>query len=83
MRDHEIPEIERQIDETASAGILWMIRGKLSDEALENANENDDPESYNQRFNEFLEQLIQELEILRNNPLDVEIRFKSDLNDPE
>lgn len=82
MRDHETSEIERQIEETASAGFLRMVRNKLSSDALEDANQNDDPESYNQRFNEFIEQLIQEIEILRNNPREIELRFKSDPNDP-
>jgi len=76
MRDHEIPEIERQIEETVSAGFLRMVRNKLSSDALEEANENDDPDSYCQRFNEMIEQLIQEIEILRNNPREIELRFK-------
>jgi len=78
MRDHETPEIEieRKILETTCAGFLNMVREKLSRDALEEANENDDPESYSQRFNDFLYQLIEDCQILHNNPLEIELRFK-------
>lgn len=87
MRDHEPSKasetyIEARIQEAADASILRMMREKLSSYALEEANENDDPESYSQRFNEMLDQLLNDAQLLFNNPLEIEIRLKIDPNDP-
>ena len=81
MRDHETSKasetfIEARIQEAVDASILRMMREKLSRDALEEANENDDPESYTQRFNEMLDQLLGDAQILFNNPLEIELRFK-------